>query len=513
MLIILQASLSHDGACDAPPDSPFHSSDLVRQNNGENSDSSLDKTRSPATEDSPPRRIPFTPASTMPFEGATSHSHSVTSAWTTANQTPFLPPTLAHHFRPYSDPQPTSMPEHKSSGSNGAEILRNHKTFIQAGVDSKSCTPIQSIKRKFGREIDTNAVLNAPKKPTRVASEMKMLNKDTKQGADIRNFLVTALNPIPRPIKSALRGAKALSRIPFTRDESTEAKSETSWETATTADSQVPNEHVLLLPTSKVCPPRKIKPLPKKKAPAQPKADKPASSKAGTHAPFEPFFAKRTPITAPDTINEHIYQEHQTRRPSAKEIICSCRKPARTPDVMIAQCSNIDCVIGWYHYDCLDKSSKISCRHGKLICQHCKNEMYFKDMEKQNGWSIEKMVESESKMLFTGQEMLAAMPGLGGGMGVVNPYGFGVTQEQDATLFTPTPGALGSLAFLGYVESSPLAAKDAYITAQTYANHQEYDEAEEDYYEYDEYEYEYEEEEYGEEFDEGKEDVQAMDVD
>jgi hypothetical protein len=54
------------------------------------------------------------------------------------------------------------------------------------------------------------------------------------------------------------------------------------------------------------------------------------------------------------------------------------------------------------------------------------------------------------------------MPGFGGGMGIVNLYGFGVTQEQDTTLFLLMPGALGSLTFLGYAESSPSAIKRAY---------------------------------------------------
>jgi hypothetical protein len=128
---------------------------------------------------------------------------------------------------------------------------------------------------------------------------------------------------------------------------------------------------------------------------------------------------------------------------------------------MIAQCSNKYCAIDWYQYDCLDKSGKLSARYGKLVRQHCKNETQFKDLEKQNGWNVEKLVESEMKMPFTGQEMLAAMPGWGGGMGIVNPNGFGIAQKQDTTLSPLIPGALGLLAFLGYAESSPSAVKRA----------------------------------------------------
>jgi hypothetical protein len=76
------------------------------------------------------------------------------------------------------------------------------------------------------------------------------------------------------------------------------------------------------------------------------------------------------------------------------------------------------------------------------------------------------MMESEVAMPFTAQEMQAGMPNLGGGMGIVNPYGFGAVQEQDTPMFTPLPGALGSLEFLGYAESSPYAVKEAYTATR-----------------------------------------------
>jgi hypothetical protein len=396
----------------------------------------------------------------MSCEATTSYcSRTATSTWTTTNQIPYFSASpLTDHFYFNSNNQSTSEPEGKTPGDNSTKTSRKHQNLIHTKAASNSFTPDQSTKRKFGRELDTNAVLKAPKKPMSAALEMRIRKKDANGTADIRDFLHSAIKTPPNPANHSPRDEDNLLPISTYRDRSP------SWET-TEEDLEIPNENEPILPTPKVTPPRKTKPLPKKKSPP-PKASKLAASKAGAQPVPALFFAKRIPVAAPDTISENIYAEHQARQPSAKEIICLCSKPARTHDVMLAQCANTDCVIGWYHYDCLDKPGKISCRHGRWICQHCKNASHFRGLEKQNGWSVERMMASEVAMPFTAQEMQAEMPNLGGGMGIVNPYGFGIVQEQDKPMFTPMPGALGSLAFLGYAESSPYAVKEAYTATR-----------------------------------------------
>jgi hypothetical protein len=382
----------------------------------------------------------------------TSHGRrTATSAWTTTNQTPSLPSSPLPNQLLNADNQITSGPERTiSSEISVKKFTVNHNTI-------NSFTSIQKTKRKFGRELDTNAILRAPKKAMSTAPNTKIPKKGSFGTADTCDFLHSA------PTTSPHGEARDPSPMSRSRDRPP------SWETTIEA-LDVPEENEPLLATPKVSPVPKVKALPKKKAPPVPKPDKSLHPKAGTMPPVPLFFAKRIPIAAPDTISEHIYAKYQTRQPSAKEIICSCSKPARTNDVMIAQCFNADCVIGWYHYACLDKSEKISCRHGRWTCQHCKNETHFKDLEKQNGWSVEKMLKSEVKLPFTGQEILAAMPNLGGGIGIVNPYGFGVAQEQDVAMFTPKPDVLGSLAFFGYAESSPHAVKTAYAAPRAYVD-------------------------------------------
>jgi hypothetical protein len=245
----------------------------------------------------------------LPPGSATSYRHTATSAWTAANQTPSLHSSpLVYHFCADSDTQPTSTPEQESSSSNSVRILGNDKKAIQLAVSSNSFTPLQSTKRKFGRELDTNAVLKSPNKA------VKMLHKNPKDAADIRNFLSSALQPLPRPMSLVLLETRSLSKIPIPRDPSPEVRSETSWSTTSAEDFQeAPNKHPLPLvpPTTQL---RYTAPLPKKKkAPVQAKTKptKPAPpTKANTQPPFTPFFAKRTPLPFPNTISSPTFQAH-----------------------------------------------------------------------------------------------------------------------------------------------------------------------------------------------------------
>jgi hypothetical protein len=106
------------------------------------------------------------------------------------------------------------------------------------------------------------------------------------------------------------------------------------------------------------------------------------------------------------------------------------------------------------------------------------------------------MVSKEMDMPVTGQEMVAAMPGLGGGYGVERAYGLGTAGEDLGKLDVSenVKGALGALEFFGYVESRPFVVAEAYMNAHAYAHlreevgaeeDEEFGDEEEEYYEYD----------------------------
>lgn len=86
------------------------------------------------------------------------------------------------------------------------------------------------------------------------------------------------------------------------------------------------------------------------------------------------------------------------------------------------------------------------------------------------------MVGREVEFKWTGQEVLAAMPGVGGIMGVVDPYGIGSMgrgmareEEMEEAGGNDDGGALGALRFMGYVESRPGVVGEAYLEPGKYA--------------------------------------------
>lgn len=224
--------------------------------------------------------------------------------------------------------------------------------------------------------------------------------------------------------------------------------------------------------------PRKIKPLPKKKSPPRPKTNKPIiePTKPKEQAPFAPLYAKHAlvpikPEDVPEGVSIYTYTDHIKRVPSANDKICSCHQAARTPDVKIAQCANMDCFIGWYHYDCLEKSAKISARFGTMICQSCKTEKEFKEMGEKNKFNINELVANKmgANLKWTKEEVLAALPGPGGHAGVKDPYGLCCLNQQ-VPVAPPTAGrgALGSLSAFGLAESRPHLLHEAYNNAQAH---------------------------------------------
>jgi hypothetical protein len=107
-----------------------------------------------------------------------------------------------------------------------------------------------------------------------------------------------------------------------------------------------------------------------------------------------PALAKKYVITADPIFAKECEHRHPSaspgqdyplkRLPSALELICTCRKPAQTHVVKIVQCYNPQCRIQWYHYPCLNKSAKLSARHGKWQCETCLGEEEWNDKSKKN---------------------------------------------------------------------------------------------------------------------------------
>ncbi|KAH8731684.1 hypothetical protein GQ44DRAFT_755752 [Phaeosphaeriaceae sp. PMI808] len=225
--------------------------------------------------------------------------------------------------------------------------------------------------------------------------------------------------------------------------------------------------------------------------------------------PHTPAYADQSPVDpldVPNIIDLETYLDYKNCAPSPKQIICSCRKPARTREVRIAQCRGRECRIGWYHHACLDKRTKINVFWHKFKCESCKDDEFYQYLRETNGWTAEEQMKQAARLPFNGQDIVNAMPGLGGQIASANPYGLGLVQVRD----TPEPerpqGTLGSLAFMGYAESRPFLVNEAYTNPRstidmldTEADEEDYEYGEEyDYYDGDEWGYDDEEGGYGE---------------
>lgn len=534
VLTNFQTSLSLDGACDAPAIENIEAqyanyasdSDTTTTSPSSNKTStcnaSSDSSRnssSPVMQGSRNLHESFTQMITMLHQGVTMPGVQYgTSTWATVNDLPSSPVSSSNdRVNHCADTQPTPNLFKSGSKNKLLEGSESHKVFFKTGAANTASTPRQGTIRKFGREIDPNTIIGPRSKFDGTFHDRSMYCEDPDEAEEIREFIKSALQTPPRQKEDA----KIKSPSTTAPDHLPEYMSDENWDSTDTEGPGIWEDYILHATKDDASPPRKVKVPPKKRTPPHIKNGK--QTAAPKESATGPFFAKRTLMDCPDTISPPTWVAYETRSPSASEIICSCRKPAHTSDLMIAQCSNRDCTIVWYHYDCLDKSGKISCRHGKLICQFCKNETHFRIHDADHGWTVENMVENEVKMPFTGVEMVATMPGQGGGYGIVNPYGLGDGgEEQD--LIGPSvyaQGALGALGMLGYEDSSPFMVTEAYKNKHAYAKLREKAAAEEEtvadgenededeYYEY-EGEYYEEEEQFDEEF---AEDRETMNVD
>jgi hypothetical protein len=551
-----QASLNLDGARDVQPiqerqaqcsgsvtgrhaSSPLSSANALTCN--PDSDGLLRDPSCSSTDNSPGFGKSFTPFTAMSPQCATAPDTQYgASTWATINDSSSSPWSLLKHINHCEGLQPTvnpNKPVSKNDSPRGSKIRASVKT---SGATYTVPASRQGTRREFGRELDANTVIRPRDKFDGPLYDISMLG-DYKGATDIRKLFKPALD-MPSKLKE---DAKVRSSKTNSPTKALEHSSEDSWETvdnegsretSSSSPERLPKQssdddwestdtegpgiwHDYLLHATKddLSPPHKIKSILRKKSSPRSKNSKPAA--APKEMATGPFFAKRNAVNCPEGVSEPIWIAYQTRVPTPTEVICSCRKAGQTAELMIAQCSNRDCTIGWYHYDCLDKSGKISCRHGKLLCQYCKNKAHFKTQDALNKWTLEKLVKNEMTMALDGVEMAAAMPLQGGSYGIVNPYGLGTPAAEPLppAKSAHAQGALGSLSFLGYEVSEPFNITGAYKNAHAYAHLREQAAAEEDeqakddYNQYEEKLYKYEEEEqYNEEL---GVDVEPMEVD
>ncbi|KAF1980244.1 hypothetical protein BU23DRAFT_625395 [Bimuria novae-zelandiae CBS 107.79] len=100
--------------------------------------------------------------------------------------------------------------------------------------------------------------------------------------------------------------------------------------------------------------------------------------------------------------------------PRPNQLICSCKKPAKTGTTRVVQCRNPNCFIGWYHYACLNLSEKGCARFGTLLCELCTGEQHWR--KKADG-------TPDLSILFSKEELLQGVYGILEGVGAKDPYG------------------------------------------------------------------------------------------
>ncbi|KAH7066774.1 hypothetical protein BKA63DRAFT_607678 [Paraphoma chrysanthemicola] len=374
--------------------------------------------------------------------------------------TPLSPPADFAHIK--SDPQPKVRETLKSDKSQQKNLYYNSRDE-QHGKTAESPRNSHKTQRKFGREISANAVVNAVKKSTPSKPDMVIYKQAANGTTNIGSFLTseTILSLEDHPSRST-------QSTMMPRHAPKQRLSNSSW--VTTDESTISEDDNSALeppePKTTTPPKRKIKPASKKKPPPPPKPTTLKDLKpTKPQPPFTPFLAKHAKLSItdiPSHISEYTFPTSIARIPQTKEIICHCRKPARTPHIQLAQCANMTCNIGWYHYECLDKSGKIRARHGTMLCQYCRNEGYFREVAERNG---SKLVEGELSVPFSAVDVLARMPGPGGVLGVRDPYGLATMSEVprvDGQASVYEKGALGRMALFGYEDAVPEMLGEAY---------------------------------------------------
>ncbi|KAI4643768.1 hypothetical protein J4E93_006781 [Alternaria ventricosa] len=359
----------------------------------------------------------------------------------------------------YNTPPPTpGKPKTRIYVHRDPESVQHaeYEKFGSKALLTDSVPDFGSGSRRFGRDIDTNAVRGFFTNH-RVRRESMARAK----GTDIRNFF-TVINP---------EGPSTPQRAVKTKNvdgDDTDLSDVPSDISEQEYDPDGPGGEYT--PVKK-----KGKPSSNKKTPSPP--SKPAGKKQSPHAPM---YRKRDPAannTVPFGITKEAFETHLQHLPAKTDLICSCRKPARTNEVQITQCMNKDCRVRWYHKDCLDRVGKLKARHGTYFCEQCQNEKYYADLSQANGWSTKKLVQNEIGMPFTGQEVAGTFGNTGDFQAAANSYGLATSSPTNmlsalADPFTPTSAvglsrlAVGSEPSLGLATSRPYFVNKAYTQGQ-----------------------------------------------
>lgn len=169
-----------------------------------------------------------------------------------------------------------------------------------------------------------------------------------------------------------------------------------------------------ILPADRAASPHYLSgpPTPKPPRPPVPRLEAP---KSPFHNPKTPVIGKPWPYPLQHPVEDATEAAQQRCIPAASAVICVCHKRADTLKVRIVQCWNPECTVSWFHYDCLDKSGKLSSLHGKWLCDACKAEKVFGKAAK----------TTDMRMPFSAQEIVDGAFVPGGAYGVENPYGLG----------------------------------------------------------------------------------------
>lgn len=187
--------------------------------------------------------------------------------------------------------------------------------------------------------------------------------------------------------------------------------------------------------------------------------------------PFPPMFAKRPPLEAspiPPNTTRHAYENTLSFTPHPQQPICLCGQSARTYDVEIAQCSSKDCLIVWFHRECLDKRAKLQVRFGTMLCQVCRNEQEFRVRDRENGWDREGLEKWEVQWAIGKEERDAVLENPGGFVARPNPYGMGLEVEVGRQGVAMEKVSSEDALETGYVKSQPHLLTEAYENARVH---------------------------------------------
>ncbi|KAI4922916.1 hypothetical protein J4E90_001352 [Alternaria incomplexa] len=380
-----------------------------------------------------------TPLDSTSFNCVYSPLPSLGFPYNTPPLTPDNPKTRIYVHR---DPESVQHEDYEKLGS---------KTLLPDSIPD-----FGSGSRRFGRDIDTNAV-----RGFFTDHRVRRENMARAKGTDIRNFF-TVINP----------------EGPSTPQRTVKTKNVDGNDTdLSDVPSDISEQEYDPFGPGGEYTPVKGKTASNKKTPSPP--TKPAGKK---HSPRAPMYRKRDPAadnTVPFGVTKEAFETHLQHLPAKTDLICSCRKPARTNEVQITQCMNKDCRVRWYHKDCLDRIGKLKARHGTYFCEQCQNEKYYTDLSRANGWSTKRLVQNEIGMSFTGQEVAGTFGNTGDFQATENPYGFGTSASSalspSAEPFVPNSAAalsrlaVGSEPSLGLATSRPYFVNEAYTRGQEHA--------------------------------------------